>query len=68
MTKRGRQKPSGKDKAAGPPQADPSRPVFAMHEPIGRQLEALFDAVVAQPLPEKLRKLLADLERKQSKT
>ena len=39
-----------------------------MHEHIGRQLKAMFDEVVTQPVPDKLRTLLEDLERKQSKT
>jgi hypothetical protein len=39
-----------------------------MHEHIGRQLKAMFDEVVTQPVPDKLRQLLEDLERKQSKT
>jgi hypothetical protein len=39
-----------------------------MHEHIGHQLKAMFDEVVTQPVPDKLRKLLEDLERKQSKT
>ena len=38
-----------------------------MHEHIGRQLKAMFEDVVAQPVPEKLRKLLDELERKRSK-
>jgi hypothetical protein len=66
MTKRGKPKPSGTGKPAGARQArDPS---FPMHEHIGRQLKAMFDEVVTQPVPDKLRELLEDLERKQSKT
>ena len=38
-----------------------------MHEHIGRQLKAMFEEVVAQPVPDRLRKLLEDLERKRSK-
>jgi hypothetical protein len=39
---------------------------FAVHEHIGRQLRGIFDEVVTQPVPEKFRKLLDELERKQS--
>jgi Anti-sigma factor NepR len=39
---------------------------FAIHEHIGRQLRGIFDEVVTQPVPEKFRKLLDELERKQS--
>jgi hypothetical protein len=38
---------------------------FALHEHIGRQLRGIFDEVVTQPVPEKFRKLLDELERKQ---
>ena len=37
-----------------------------MHEHIGRQLRGIFDEVVTQPVPEKFRRLLDELERKQS--
>lgn len=39
-----------------------------MHEHIGRQLEAMFDDVVSQPVPDTLRQLLEELERKRSKS
>jgi Anti-sigma factor NepR len=39
---------------------------FAIHEHIGRQLRGIFDEVVTQPVPEKFRELLDELERKQS--
>ncbi|HEY5831863.1 MAG TPA: NepR family anti-sigma factor [Hyphomicrobiaceae bacterium] len=38
-----------------------------MHEHIGRQLRGMFEDVVAQPVPERLQKLLDKLERKRSK-
>jgi hypothetical protein len=38
---------------------------FALHEHIGRQLRGIFDEVVTQPVPDKFRKLLDELERKQ---
>jgi hypothetical protein len=41
---------------------------FAMHEHIGRQLRGIFDEVVTQPVPDKFRRLLDELERKQSGT
>ena len=66
MTKRGTPKPPRTDKQAGSRQAPD--PVFPMHEHIGRQLKTMFDEVVTQPVPDKLRQLLEDLERKQSKT
>ena len=66
MTKPGTPKPPRTDKPAASRQA--SDPVFPMHEHIGRQLKSMFDEVVAQPVPDKLRKLLEDLERRQSKT
>ena len=66
MTKRGTPKPPRTDKPAASQRAPD--PVFPMHEHIGRQLKAMFDEVVTQPVPDKLRKLLEDLERKQSKT
>jgi len=34
-----------------------------MHDHIGRKLKAMFDEVVDQPLPDRLRKLLGDLDR-----
>jgi hypothetical protein len=42
-------------------------PEFAIHEHIGGQLKAMFDAVVEEPVPDKLRELLEELERKQPK-
>ena len=41
---------------------------FAIHEHIGRQLKALFDEVAAEAIPQRLRSLLEELERKQSKS
>jgi hypothetical protein len=38
---------------------------FAIHEHIGRHLKIMFDAVANEPIPEKLRQLLDELERKQ---
>lgn len=36
-------------------------------EHIGRELRAMFDGVVAEPVPEKFRELLEELERKKPK-
>jgi anti-sigma factor NepR-like protein len=50
------------------PPAAPGAPAgsdFALHEHIGRQLRGIFDEVVTQPVPDKFRKLLDELERKQ---
>ncbi len=66
MTKRGTPKPPRMGKPADSRQ--PPDPVFPMHEHIGRQLKAMFEEVVTQPVPDKLRQLLDDLECKQSKT
>jgi hypothetical protein len=41
-------------------------PVFPVHEHIGRQLKAAFEEVVSQPVPDKFRQLLEQLQRKQS--
>ena len=37
---------------------------FPIHEHIGRTLKSLFDEVADQPVPEKLRELLRELEQK----
>jgi hypothetical protein len=58
------------------PEADPTadssgassgKPGFPIHEHIGRTLKSLFEEVEAQPIPEKLRELLEELERKKEK-
>ena len=54
--------PPDQSAGAGSVKAD-----FPIHEHIGRTLKALFDEVGAQPVPEKLRELLRELERKKSK-
>ena len=61
MAKRGTPKRPKTDKAAVSRQAPDQ--VFPMHEHIGRKLKDMFDEVVDQPLPDRLRKLLGDLER-----
>jgi len=54
--------PPDQSDGAGSNKAD-----FPIHEHIGRTLKALFDEVTAQPVPEKLRELLRELERKKAK-
>ena len=54
------------DREQDRPPAAPAGDDFALHEHIGRQLRGIFDEVVTQPVPEKFRKLLDELERKQS--
>lgn len=49
---------------AGPPGAATA---FPIHEPIGRQLRAIFEEVTSQPVPDKFLKLLEQLERKSAK-
>jgi hypothetical protein len=61
MAKRGTPKPTRSDKPAAPRQAPDA--VFPMHEHIGRKLKAMFDEVVTQPVPDRLRKLLEDLDK-----
>lgn len=39
-----------------------------LHEHIGRKLRTMFDDVVAEPIPDKFRELLEDLERKKPKS
>jgi hypothetical protein len=38
-----------------------------MAEYIGRELRSMFDGLVAEPVPERFRQLLAELEEKQTK-
>lgn len=68
MTKRGDPElPAPKGPApegAAAPEAAPAK--FPIHEHIGRQLRNMFEDVVAQPVPERLRQLLDELDRKRS--
>ena len=62
-----RQKPASptvKLEAASPEAGQPPLP---MHEHIGRGLRALFDEVVAQPVPDRFRELLEELAQKHGK-
>jgi hypothetical protein len=68
MTKEGgRGNPEGGNSAASDGDSQQQAP-FELQEHIGRQLKNLFDEVAEQPIPEKLRKLLEELERKGPKT
>ena len=49
------------------PEKPPLDPALVIQEHIGRGLRDMFEEVVAQPVPEKFRKLLEELARKQPK-
>ena len=61
-----KRKPDREQERTTGAQSAPAGGDFALHEHIGRQLRGIFDEVVTQPVPEKFRKLLDELERKQS--
>jgi hypothetical protein len=67
MSRQGARKPPDGDDPAGPAQDPPGAADSAIQQHIGRGLRAIFEEVVAQPVPDKLRKLLDELARKQSK-
>lgn len=67
MAKREKDRASGAHPPAEPAGTGGARRSFPMHEHIGRTLRALFDEVAAQPIPEKLRDLLRQLEDKKTK-
>ena len=64
MAKQHSQQPSPRAAPREPTQGDKSAELSKF---IGRELRAMFDDVVAEPVPEKFQKLLAELERKYSK-
>jgi hypothetical protein len=66
MTKRGSKPLSNEEKPEPPREGEPTAS-FPLHEHIGRQLKAMFDEVLSQPVPDKFRELLEELERKQPK-
>ncbi len=68
MSRQGARKPPDGDDPAGSAQEPPDAAACAIEQHIGRGLRAIFEEVVAQPIPEKLRKLLEILARKQSKS
>jgi hypothetical protein len=67
MAKRAKEGAPESRPPAAPGGAGGTKPPFPMHEHIGRTLRALFDEVAAQPIPEKLRDLLRQLEDKKTK-
>jgi hypothetical protein len=76
MRKRGAPAPPGRDQPGGrteeaaasaAEQHPRGEAIPAVHEHIGRQLREMFEEVAAQPIPDKLRQLLEELERKQKK-
>jgi hypothetical protein len=54
--------------AGGPKRGKPDKPhpAFPVHEHIGRQLKNTYDEIATQPVPDEMRKLLDELERKRS--
>ena len=64
MTKRGAQPPTNGKAEEAAPAADANAPASPIHEYIGRKLKGMFDEVVSEPVPDKLRALLDELERK----
>ena len=56
------------DPSAASRKEPPRDAASAIGDHIGRELRAMFDEVVAEPVPERLRQLLDDLARKPSKS
>jgi hypothetical protein len=50
------------------PKVPKDRKAAEISEHIGKELRAMFQDVVAEPVPEKFRKLLEELERKRSES
>lgn len=67
-SKRGAPRGSDGEEPPGAREPGPAGDAFPMHEHIGRHLKALFDDTVAQPVPDRFRELLDQLERKRPKT
>jgi hypothetical protein len=57
--------PSPKPPTTKSPDKDKRREQLGEH--IGRELRAMFEDVVSEPVPERFQKLLEELERKQPK-
>ena len=66
MNKRKSQGDAPNAHGSGASRASPDKSA-QMAEYIGRGLRSMFDGVVAEPVPEKLRQLLEELEAKQAK-
>jgi hypothetical protein len=68
-TKSGTDDPQEITDAAHPGEAPPvGRMEAELQDHIGRELRALYNEVVEEPIPERFLKLLDDLERKQTPT
>lgn len=65
MTQRKSNKPQAASQLKPSATADDAA---ALNRHIGRELRSMFDDIVAQPVPEKFQELLAELERKQTKS
>lgn len=61
-----KRKPDRKRERPPAGETGPAAGDFPIHEHIGRQLRGIFDEVVTQPVPEKFRQLLDELERKRT--
>jgi hypothetical protein len=68
MSRKDASKPLDGGTAADAETEPPRDAASSIPEHIGRQLRAMFEDVVAQPVPETLRRLLEELERKQRKS
>lgn len=64
MTKANSQSPNPPKR---PSKANKADKAAQINEHIGRELRAMFDDVVAEPVPEKFQRLLEELEKNQSK-
>jgi hypothetical protein len=59
----------GKPSDSPADRSDPSEPTGSdLGDVIGRRLKTLFDDVAAEPIPDRLRQLVEELERKSGKT
>lgn len=63
-----RRKSTSPQPASQPKPSAKAADAAALNTHIGRELRAMFDDVVAQPVPEKFQELLEELERKQTKS
>jgi hypothetical protein len=68
MDKPKSQRARGPQQPGTPKKGDRSERTAGLTEYIGRELRAMFDDVVAEPVPERFRELLEELEKKQPKT
>jgi anti-sigma factor NepR-like protein len=72
-------KPPAQGSSGTPPEGPEGEPIATpenaassesseLGDAVGRGLKSLFDSVAAEPVPDKLRQLIEELERKSSKT